>query len=153
MIPNIFSTPFTSEARKPEISLSRFARMPTSRCIRGYDHKGARIEIRSLFDMSHILKTNLNADKCLRRRHEGVLWDKSGTQRDGIRTKRGKERVGGLRLNFLHDFLHRTDRDNASPSRRICRRSKGLFPWEVSFRAVADKLDNFCATYAYLTFH
>jgi hypothetical protein len=44
------------------------------------------------------------------------------------------------------------DQDNASPSRRIYRRSRGPSPWEVSFPKVADKLDNFCATYSYLSF-
>jgi hypothetical protein len=37
--------------------------MPISRWFRAYGHKAVRFGIRNLFDMSHILKTNLNADK------------------------------------------------------------------------------------------
>jgi len=48
-------------------------------------------------------------------------------------------------------FLYRSLHGNTNPSRRTYHRSKGSSPWEVSFPTVADKLDNFCATYPYLS--
>ena len=41
---------------------------------------------------------------------------------------------------------------NSSPSRRTYHRGRGPSPLDVSLLAVADKLDNFCATYSYLSF-
>lgn len=42
--------------------------------------------------------------------------------------------------------------DSASPSRGTYRTGSGRCPSVVSFPTVADKLDNFFATYEYLSF-
>ena len=55
-------------------------------------------------------------------------------------------------LNSLPVFLYHSRQGNSSPSRRTYHRSRRPSPLDVSFPAVADKLDNFCATYSYLSF-
>jgi hypothetical protein len=56
------------------------------------------------------------------------------------------------RLNspYEHNWAE-SARGDASPSRRIYRTCRARYPWEVSFPIVSGKLDNFCATYSYLS--
>jgi hypothetical protein len=69
-----------------------------------------------------------------------------GSSRNSVHTGRANR--------FVKDIQHGLSRGQAalSLSKRIFRRNTKRFPWGVSFPKVAGKLDNFYATYSYLSF-
>jgi hypothetical protein len=72
-------TPFTSERAPTEILLSRAARIPTFSLNSCLLHKPARVAMRNLFDMSHILKSSWNAYNGL----SGVTKETQQASREG----------------------------------------------------------------------
>ncbi len=58
--------------------------------------------------------------------------------------------IRGHRLLVAH-VAGRNHKGSTSPSRYTSHTGRGPFPWLVSFARVADKLDNFSATYSCLS--